>query len=187
LEGVLADVELHPQVRHFLEELFRRAGEEAPRRGRPYEDIRILAGRRSQERPDEGRERLTRAAMRQLLWAARLTLSLQAVYPPFARSALALVAVLVRATSISCISSCRRLRQEALVARSSTEACLRVAGSERAGMVAVLGVLLTAPGKTPLISASRAGGEEQRVNALEQLACYSRGVGFEDPGGVDLS
>ena len=36
LEGVLADVELHPQVRHFLEDLFRRAGEEAPRRGRPY-------------------------------------------------------------------------------------------------------------------------------------------------------
>jgi len=57
LEGLLAETELHPQVRLFLEELVRE---------RPDEDIRVLATRRSQERSDEGRERLTRA-MREFL------------------------------------------------------------------------------------------------------------------------
>ena len=57
LEGLLAQAELLLQMRLFLEELVRE---------RPAEDIRILAARRSQERSEEGRERLTRA-MREFL------------------------------------------------------------------------------------------------------------------------
>jgi transcriptional regulator with XRE-family HTH domain len=57
LEGMLAETELHPQVRLFLEEVVRE---------RPDEDIRVLATKRSQERSEEGRERLTRA-MREFL------------------------------------------------------------------------------------------------------------------------
>ena len=47
---MLAEAELHPQVRLFFEELVRE---------RPGEDIRILAARRSRESTEEGRERLT--------------------------------------------------------------------------------------------------------------------------------
>ncbi len=54
---MLAGAELHPQVRLFFEELVRE---------RPDEDIRVLATRRSRERSEEGRERLTQA-MRELL------------------------------------------------------------------------------------------------------------------------
>jgi transcriptional regulator with XRE-family HTH domain len=57
VEGLLEEAELHPQVRLFLEELVREC---------PDEDIRVLAARRSRERSEEGRERLTRA-MRELL------------------------------------------------------------------------------------------------------------------------
>jgi transcriptional regulator with XRE-family HTH domain len=57
LEGLLAETELHPQVRLFLEELVRE---------RPDEDIRVLATRRSRESSEEERERLTRA-MREFL------------------------------------------------------------------------------------------------------------------------
>ena len=57
LEGLLAEAKLLLQMRLFLEELVRE---------RPAEDIRILAARRSRERSEEGRERLTRA-MREFL------------------------------------------------------------------------------------------------------------------------
>ena len=57
LEGLLAEAELHPQVRLYFQELMRE---------RPDEDIRILAARHSRERSEEGRERLTRA-MREFL------------------------------------------------------------------------------------------------------------------------
>jgi transcriptional regulator with XRE-family HTH domain len=57
LEGLLAEAEPHPQVRLFLEELVRE---------RPDDDIRVLATRRSRERSEEEREKLTRA-MRELL------------------------------------------------------------------------------------------------------------------------
>jgi transcriptional regulator with XRE-family HTH domain len=57
VEGLLEEAEPHPQVRLFLEELVRE---------RPDDDIRVLATRRSRERSEEEREKLTRA-MRELL------------------------------------------------------------------------------------------------------------------------
>jgi transcriptional regulator with XRE-family HTH domain len=58
LEGLLASgADLHPQVRHFLEELVRE---------RSAQDIRVLAVRRAWEPSEEGHERLTQA-MRELL------------------------------------------------------------------------------------------------------------------------
>ncbi len=60
VEGLLAEGELHPQVRLFFEELVR---------SRPEEDLRVLAAARSRAHPEESheeRERLTQA-MRELL------------------------------------------------------------------------------------------------------------------------
>ncbi len=56
-EELASGADLHPQVRHFLEELVRE---------RPAQDIRVLAMRRAWEPSEEGHERLTQA-MRELL------------------------------------------------------------------------------------------------------------------------